>query len=142
MATHQEIAQVSDQDLLGRMTKTHDDRFNDNFWQFISEEVGSKIPAKPLIVDLGCGPGLLLRDLQRRYLDANLFGYDITNVMIDYAKNEVELSGDKPHFDFLGVTATPLPHGDASVDLLPEQLPVLADIRKCLKPSGLFLLRD
>ncbi|MFT7685868.1 MAG: SAM-dependent methyltransferase [Candidatus Azotimanducaceae bacterium] len=151
MATHQEIAQVSDQDLLDRMIKTHDGRFNEDFWQFMSAEVGSLIPEKPLIVDVGCGPGLLLRDLQSRHLDATLFGYDITEVMIDYAKNEVQFLSEKPRFITLDITISGLPHGELEVDLLlmaavlhvlPEPLPVLANIRKCLKPDGVFLLHD
>jgi SAM-dependent methyltransferase len=118
MATHQEIAQVSDQDLLDRMIKTHDGRFNEDFWQFMSAEVGSLIPEKPLIVDVGCGPGLLLRDLQSRHLDATLFGYDITEVMIDYAKNEVQFLSEKPRFITLDITISGLPHGELEVDLL------------------------
>ena len=52
----------------------------------VSEEVRSRIPEKRLIVDVGCGPSLLLRDLQRRYLDRTLFAYDISDVTIGHAR--------------------------------------------------------
>ena len=151
MATHQEIAQVSDQDLLDRMVRSHDGRFNEDFWQFMSEQVASHLPASPNIVDLGCGPGLLIRDLQNKHADADLYGYDITEVMINYAKKEVQFSGEKPKFEVLDITAAPLPHAEGSVDLLlmaavlhvlPEPLPVLAEIKRALKKGGIFLLHD
>lgn len=151
MATHQEIAQVSDQDLLDRMIKSHDGRFNEDFWLFLEENVAPLLQENPTIIDLGCGPGLLLRDIQTRHSDAKLFGYDITEVMISYAQDEVIFPKSKPHFEVFDVTASSLPHKDDSVDLLvmaavmhvlPEPLPVMAEIMRCLKPGGVFLLHD
>ena len=67
MATHQEIAQISDKELVERMLRTHDGRFDETFWDFFSAKVGSLLPAQPTIADVGCGPGLFLRDLRERY---------------------------------------------------------------------------
>jgi len=160
MATHQEIAQVSDQDLLDRMIKSHEGRFNEEFWQYLATHVaplllggklGERLNENPTIIDLGCGPGLLLRDIQSRHENANLFGYDITEIMISYAQNKVKYAAETPHFEVLDITEKPLPHKDGSVDMLvmaavmhvlPEPLPILTEIRRCLKVGGVFLLHD
>ena len=47
---------------------------------------------QPVIVDLGCGPGLFLRDLGERYPQATLFGYDVTPAMIAYGQ---PVAGDR-----------------------------------------------
>lgn len=151
MASHQEIAGVSDHDLVMRMVKSHDERFDDAFWRYVEDQVQPHLPEYPHIVDLGCGPGLFVRDLGNRISGANLFGYDLTPAMIDYAKTEVEYSGSQPEFSVLDVTANPVPLEDDSVHLLTmtavlhvldEPLATCAEIRRLLAPGGVFLLQD
>ena len=147
MATHQEIAGVSDEDLVQRMLKSHDDRFNESFWALFTEYVSPQLEANPCIVDLGCGPGLLVRDMASRVSNAELLGFDITPAMIDYA----DQLGLAAKFEVLDVTAGPIPLGDQSVDLismaavlhvLDEPLVCLAELKRLLKPGGVFLLVD
>ena len=151
MATHQEIAGVSDEDLVNRMISSHTDRFDDVFWTFFQEQVEPNLTDPPIMVDLGCGPGLLLRDLRQRCANAILHGIDVTKAMIDYANNKVEYQGEKPQYSILDVANDDLPFSAESVDLvsmvavmhvLSEPLPVLEKIQKVLKPGGVFLLQD
>src|SRR5438309_3529506 len=68
------------------MIATHGERFEATFWAFFGAEVGPRLPARPVIVDLGCGPGRWLRDLGERVPGATLSGYDVTPAMIDYGR--------------------------------------------------------
>lgn len=152
MPSHQEIAGVSDQEMLERMLSSHADRFDDLFWSYISEQVTPRYSAQTgeeIIVDIGCGPGLLLRDFSQRFPNAELHGYDLTPAMIDHARSQ--MTGDRFHFDVLDVTTDPVPLDDHSVSLLlmtavlhvlDEPLAMCDEIKRLLKPNGLFLLSD
>ena len=151
MATHQEIAGVTDEELVNRMISSHGDRFDDTFWDYFSETVDPHLSPVPTMIDIGCGPGLLLRDLRSRYANAPLHGYDVTAAMIEYANNQVDYEGDKPGFQIHDITDEEIPLDDGSVDLvsmvavlhvLPEPIPVLQKVARVLKPGGVFLLQD
>jgi SAM-dependent methyltransferase len=150
MPTHQSLSGASDDELLQRMVKSHAERFGEAFWTFFAAHVAPRLPARPVIIDLGCGPGLLLRDLGERYPAATLYGYDVTPAMIAHGQ-QVAYAGTKPTLAVHDVATQPLPHADRSVDLLSmssvlhvldEPLPVLAEIRRVLAPDGIFLLHD
>ena len=148
MPTHQSIGGASDEDLLRRMVDTHADRFGAPFWEFFAARVAPSLPARPAIIDVGCGPGLLLRDLGHRYPSGTLHGYDVTPAMIAHAR---QLTGVTLTFTVHDVASQPLPHATGTVDLasmssvlhvLDEPLPVLAEMRRVLTPGGIFLLND
>jgi len=148
MPTHQSLTGSSDEDLLRRMVHTHPDRYGDAFWEFFTSRVAPSLPARPVMIDLGCGPGLFLRDLGRRYPSASLHGYDVTPAMIAHGR---QLTGVTLTLAVHDVTMQPLPHAAGTVNLvsmssvlhvLDEPLPVLAEIRRVLAPGGIFLLHD
>lgn len=150
MPTHQSLSGSSDEQLLQRMVATHAERFGDAFWAFFAASVAPSLPPRPVMIDLGCGPGLLLRDLGDRHPAATLHGYDVTPAMIAHGRQLV-YAGAKPTLALHDVTARPLPHAAGSVHLvsmssvlhvLDEPLPVLAEIRRVLAPGGVFLLHD
>lgn len=148
MPTHQSLAGSSDEDLLRRMVETHAERYGEAFWKFFTSRVAPWLPARPLMIDLGCGPGLFLRDLAERYPSAPLHGYDVTPAMIAHGR---QLAGVTLTLAVHDVTTQPLPHATGSVNfvsmssvlhVLDEPLPVLAEIRRVLAPGGIFLLHD
>jgi SAM-dependent methyltransferase len=148
--THQSLSGASDEDLLQRMIKTHPERFGPPFWSFFTSHVAPYVPPRPVVIDLGCGPGLFLRDLGERYPGASLYGYDVTPAMIAYGQ-QMSNTGAKPTFVLHDVSREPLPHASGTVNLvsissvlhvLDEPLPVLAEIRRVLAPGGIFLLHD
>jgi SAM-dependent methyltransferase len=150
MPTHQALGGASDEELLERMVSTHGERFGEGYWELFSAHIAPGLPAQPAIVDLGCGPGLWLRDVAERWPSANLFGYDITPAMIAYGQRLV-YSGAKPTLALHDVATQPLPHASGSVHLLSmssvlhvldEPLPTLAEIRRVLVPGGVFVLHD
>src|SRR5262245_50885980 len=148
MPTHQSIGGASDEDLLRRMVETHADRFGDPFWEFFDARVTPSLPARPVVIDVGCGPGLLLRDLGQRFPSGTLHGYDVTPAMIAHGR---QLAGPTLTFTQHDVATEPLPHASGTVHLasmssvlhvLDEPLPVLAEIRRVLAPGGIFMLND
>jgi SAM-dependent methyltransferase len=148
--THQSLSGSSDEELLQRMITTHPERFGPPFWDFFSTHVAPALPPQPVAIDLGCGPGLLLRDLAERCPGARLHGYDITPAMIAHAQKLSYASGS-PVLAVHDVTTQSLSHGGGSVHLLmvssmlhviDEPLPVLAEIKRVLAPKGIFLLHE
>jgi ubiquinone/menaquinone biosynthesis C-methylase UbiE len=148
--THQSLGGASDEALLQRMVTTHDERFAPAFWAFFDAHVAGRLPARAVMADVGCGPGLLLRDLGERYPDAVLHGYDVTPAMIAYAR-QLRFKTASATFTLHDVVAQPLPLADATVNLasmssvlhvFDEPLPTLAEIRRVLAPGGIFLLND
>ena len=150
MPTHQSLSGTSDDDLLRRMVKTHPERFGDAYWKFFDAHVAPHLPSRPTMIDLGCGPGLFVRDLGQRYPSATLYGYDVTPAMIAHGR-QLAPAGANTTLVVHDVATQPLPVAAGTVDLMSmssvlhiidEPWPVLAEIRRVLAPSGIFLLND
>jgi SAM-dependent methyltransferase len=150
MATHQSLSGTSDEDFLQRLVSNYHERFGADFWATFAAWIAPTLPAQPLIVDLGCGPGLFLRELGERYPQARLFGYDVTPAMIAHSQ-QLATTGPHPTLAVHDLASQPLPHAAGTVHLvamtsvlhiLDEPLPVLGEIRRILAPHGLFLLHD
>ena len=150
MPTHQSLSGSTDEQLLQRMVKSHRERFGPAFWDVFAAWVAPELPPEPVVIDLGCGPGILLRDLGERCPGATLFGYDVTPAMIKHGQG-LAYSGTKPTLAVHDVATQALPHAARSVNLVSmsavlhvvdEPLPVLAEIRRVLAPGGVFLLID
>jgi len=148
--THQSLSGATDEELLQRMVATHPERFGESYWAYFDAHVAPALPPRPVVLDLGCGPGLFLRDVSQRHPSATLFGYDLTPAMIAYGQ-QLGYAGAKPTLRVHDATTQPLPHDAGSVHLvsmtavlhvLDEPLPVLAEIRRVLAPPGLFALHD
>jgi SAM-dependent methyltransferase len=150
LPTHQSLGGASDEELLQRMVATHPERFDAAFWEFFDAHVRRRLPPRPVIVDLGCGPGLLLQDLGARHPDAVLHGYDVTPAMIAHGRG-LAFKPASVTLTVHDVAGRPLPLAAATVSLasmssvlhvFDEPLPTLAEIRRVLAPGGIFLLND
>jgi len=150
MPTHQSLSGSSDEDLVERMVKTYPERFGQAFWALFTAHVTASLPPRPVMIDLGCGPGLFLRELGERYPTAILYGYDVTPAMIAHGR-QLAGAGATPTLTLHDVAVAPLPHAAGTVHLvsmssvlhvLDEPLPVLAEIRRVLAAGGIFLLHD
>jgi len=150
MVTHQALSGSTDEEFLQRMVQTYGERFGEDFWACFTEHVAPFLPARPVIIDLGCGPGLLLRDLGERYPQATLYGYDVTPAMIAHGQ-QLTSTGARPTLALHDVGTQPLPQAAGTVHLVTmtsvlhvvdEPLRVLTEIRRVLVPGGVFLLHD
>jgi SAM-dependent methyltransferase len=151
MATHQQIANITDEEMVERMVSSYPERFDEIFWDYFQQHLAPALGGdQPVILDIGCGPGLLLRDLGARYPTANLVGTDITRAMIDHALSR-DYAGRVPVYHLHDISSDPIPLADNSVQLvsmnavlhvLDDPLEVLAEVRRVLARDGLLLLQD
>ena len=136
---------------LRRQLERYELRFNPAFWGFWDERIAPKLPAAPVIVDVGPGPGLFLRDLSARLPAATLHGVDSNEAMIDNARS-LDYAGPVPALSLLDVETSPLPFEDDSVDLLTMTAVLHAfndpftflteQAARVVKPDGRFMLFD
>lgn len=98
-----------------------------------------------LVVDLGCGTGALIRELEKRYKKARLIGVDLAPGMVEFAKKQC---GWFSRQEFMVGDAEALPFTDGSVDLIFSSLAiqwcadldrVFSEAKRVLKPGGLFM---
>lgn len=137
---------------LARQLERYYVRFNDAFWKFWDAEVVPLLPDRdepPTIADLGCGPGLFLRDLRERMHGAKLIGVDQADDMLGHARH-LDYAGEAPAFR-KGDVAKKLPLDDGSVDLLTiaavmhtfdDPFAFLDEVRRVLAPEGMLLMYD
>jgi ubiquinone/menaquinone biosynthesis C-methylase UbiE len=105
-------------------------------------------PSPGRVLDIGCGTGLLLRELARRLPDScELTGVDAAAGMVEAAR-----SGQRgPRLSYLLGRAERLPFCDSSFDLVisttsfdhwSDQAAGLAECRRVLAPGGRLVLTD
>lgn len=100
-------------------------------------------------VDLGCGPGYLLRDLALAVGERGLaYGIDISEPMLDLARRRCAGLGQ---VNLHTADAGNLPFDDASTDLVcalqvlayvPEVDRALAELKRVLRPGGRLVILD
>jgi len=105
-------------------------------------------PAPDRVLDVGCGTGLLLRDLARRLSGASsLAGVDAATGMVEQARAKAS----DPRLSFEQGTAERLPFPDGAFDLVisttsfdhwTDQRAGLAECHRVLATHGLFVLTD
>lgn len=98
------------------------------------------------VLDLGCGTGELLSAVLGRWPETQCAGLDLSENMLAAAKTKL---GDRAALTRGDAAA--LPYGAETFDAIlcndsfhhyPEPQAVLAEVRRCLKPGGIFLLGD
>lgn len=136
--------------MVTRMSSGHEDRYPPAFWEFLQAVVEPRISAAPRIVDLGCGPGLLLRDLSLRWPDAALRGIDWSDAMLARAES-LDYAAAPPQFTRHDLNETPFPAGGGSADLcvsasvvcfLNNPFAALSEVKRMLSAGGVYLLYD
>jgi len=133
-------------------------KVDDSFVEHALRLIG---PASGRALDIGCGPGQIVRKLSARLPQWRFFGVDRSRAMVQGAlktRDSLEQSGDiegapsmagNAHF-FLG-DANSLPFRGASFDLvlcnsvlhhMRDASRLFAEIRRIAKPEAAILLRD
>ena len=99
-----------------------------------------------LVVDLGCGAGLMLRRLARSFPEVSLVGVDVSRPMLEEAMAQLREGGAAA--DFVRAQVPPLPFDDASVgaivavgltQFVPDLNALLAEAARVLRPRGRFV---
>lgn len=129
------------------MKDTFAERFDDNFWVLWDKTMAPALSESPTILDLGTGPGMLLKAMAERYPGVRAIGVEcapyMLNAAIELSENCEIISADlhDPHL--------PLEEGSvdvaiASVVLHEMHQPVRAmqEVSRCLKKGGRFYVLD
>ena len=129
------------------MKETYAGRFNDAFWAVWTERIEPVLSENPIVLDLGTGPGLFLKEASQRHPQLKAIGVECAEYMLEATKDLPEnceiITADlhDPHLPLAdgGVDAVV-----ASVVLHEMHQPVrtLQEMQRCLKPGGIFYILD
>lgn len=104
-----------------------------------------------IIVDVGCGPGYLIKLIAKSFSDLNIIGIDIAEAVLQAARDNLNSEGLGNRVKFKQGDIQKLPLEDNSVDFLVSTLSLhhwaepsqaILEIRRVLKPRGQFLIFD
>lgn len=102
------------------------------------------------LLDLGCGPGTISVGLADAVAPGTLLGLDMEETQVEMA-NAAARAGGHDNASFQTGDATALPFDDDSFDVVhchallnhaPNTQAVLAEVKRVLKPGGLFAARE
>jgi ubiquinone/menaquinone biosynthesis C-methylase UbiE len=105
---------------------------------------------EPVIVDLGCGPALLLPELARAMPRAKLVGIDPSGSMLELARRVIE-DEDPGAFELKAGRAEDIPLEDGSADVVislknlhewEDASKGMAEMKRVLRPGGVLFLQD
>jgi ubiquinone/menaquinone biosynthesis C-methylase UbiE len=106
-------------------------------------------PSERRLLDVGCGGGQAAIMLQERFPHLHLTGIDLSDFMIERARQNTARRGYKIRFDI--ADAQSLPYPDASFDVVysfgsakhwPEPLQGFSECWRVVKPDGYLLVSD
>ena len=129
------------------MRESFTGRFDGEFWDAWERLVEPLLPERPTLLDLGSGPGLLLRELARRYPGARALGVECAPYMLEAVGELPE--GCEVFVEDLHEPRIPLEDGsvDAAVASMVlhemvQPLRALQEVRRCLKKGGVLVILD
>ncbi len=129
------------------MKQSFADRFNDEFWAEWSRWVEPVYSAKPVVLDLGAGPGLFVKALAERTAGMHAIGVECAPYMLEAAvelPDGCEMIAEDLHEPHLPLTDNSVDAAMASVVLheMNQPLRTLQEVARCLKPGGRFYILD
>lgn len=128
------------------MARSYESRLPPTVRQVIAEECIVPLGLGPRVLDLGCGPGLWLREVAGLRPDATVVGYDRDGEMIAHAEHLGIAQAEWRRAD-LGAPEFTLPPAAADViamhfffHFLDDPRQLLATVRAGLKPGGSLVI--
>ncbi len=123
--------------------------FARRIWQRMAAEVIERAPRGGTVIDLGCGPGTVLRLIHDKRPDLTLIGADIDPAIIRIA--EKQAGGKNIQFYVASIDEVPFEPQSAEIVISslvfhhldePVKRRAFEQIRRILRPDGIFLLCD
>ena len=129
------------------MKDTFDGRFNEAFWAMWEKNIEPALSDEPVILDLGTGPGMLLKALAARYPKLRAIGVECADYMLaaaDELPEGCEIITADLHDPHLPLEDGSVDAAVASVVLHEMHQPVraLQEVARCLKPGGRLYVLD
>ena len=131
-----------------RTLESHQRNHDAHFQAFWNQHVCLNSEAACHLVDLGCGPGLFLKDLQQRYPNACLTGVECAPYMLDQMDAlpdaarilVADLNMDLP--DLFTASCLDVALANRLVHELHQPVSLFRNLFRWLKPGGVFILVD
>jgi len=129
------------------MKDTFEGRFNEDFWAIWEQSIAPALSEMPVVLDLGTGPGMLLKALVVRYPQMRAIGVECADYMLDAADDLAEgceiITADL-HDPHLPLESGSVDAAVASMVLHEMHQPVraLQETARCLKPGGRLYVLD
>lgn len=115
----------------------------------LAPDVVRRLEAGIDVLDIGCGAGRALQHLAERFPKSRFVGYDLSDEAITMARREAHSRGlDNLYFearDLAGLESRDMFDLITAFDVIHDQAQpdrVLANVRRALRPGGLFLMQD
>ncbi len=132
-----------------RMIDTFPRIHNAVYWKHVNEAL--KGLKNPIFLDIGCGPGLLLKSLDEKFNASKLVGIDISQDMLKKAKRILEKQIQQGKVELKIQHMQESPHLGEQYDAIfssrvlrsfENLFEVLKNIRDALKPEGYLVVVD
>jgi ubiquinone/menaquinone biosynthesis C-methylase UbiE len=131
--------------------QTYSSRYGTDFWQAMSELVGTG--QRPVIADFGCGPGIWLADAASRFKAEQVFALDASEVMLDFAHETLSKakSADDVSTYLVDFDHEAIPLDPESLDLafsgyfmheVADPAAFIQQVAALLKPAGVCVVYD
>jgi len=129
------------------MKDSFDGRFDEAFWAMWEQSIEPALSDEPVILDLGTGPGMLLKALAARYPKLRAIGVECADYMLAAAgelPEGCEIIAADLHDPHLPLDDGSVDAAVASVVLHEMHQPVraLQEVARCLKPGGRLYVLD
>ncbi len=129
------------------MIETYPNRFNDEFWRVWQELMMPAFSDSPVVLDLGSGPAMFIKDLIKRYPGTQAIGVECAPYMLDVmgklpdGASVMDADLQDPTLD---LADSSIDGAIASVVLHEMNQPIrtFKEIHRCLKPAGRFYILD
>lgn len=129
------------------MKETYAGRFNDAFWAVWAERVEPILSDSPVVLDLGTGPALFLKEVAQRHPQIKAIGVECAEYMLSAAKDlpgNCDIITADLHDPQLPLENNSVDAVVASVVLHEMHQPIrtMQEMQRCLKPGGIFYVMD
>jgi len=134
---------------MNRMVTSYKSVHNETYWEEISPFINNTNNNR--ILDIGCGPGLLLQDMFNRFKFKHLIGLDLSPIMLEKAKEILESTLDHGHFTLIEQHMQENPILPPDLDLIVSSRvlrsfdnldEVMSNIKDSLNSDGKLIILD
>ena len=118
--------------------------------QFVSDLIEAGL-VRGDVLDLGTGTALIPIELCKQMVDVRVMAIDLSENMLNMARNNIELGGATERIQLDRVDAKSMPYGDGSFDCvmsnsivhhLPDPVAALTESVRVVRGGGLLFFRD